>query len=36
MQRRPIRVEVLATLQGPEARHASRELIGKAVGEPLA
>jgi 1-acyl-sn-glycerol-3-phosphate acyltransferase len=34
--RRPIRVEVLATLRGSEARHASRELIGKAVGEPLA
>jgi 1-acyl-sn-glycerol-3-phosphate acyltransferase len=36
MQRRAIRVEVLGTLKGPEARHASRELIGKAVGEPLA
>jgi 1-acyl-sn-glycerol-3-phosphate acyltransferase len=36
MRRRAIRVEVLGTLTGPEARRASRELIGKAVGEPLA
>jgi len=36
MRRRAVRVEVLGTLKGPAARHASRELIGKAVGEPLA
>jgi len=36
MHREPIRVEILAVLRGAEARHRSRELIGRAVGEPLA
>ncbi|NNM62839.1 MAG: 1-acyl-sn-glycerol-3-phosphate acyltransferase [Steroidobacteraceae bacterium] len=35
-RRRPIKVEVLAVLRGEEARDRSRELIGQAVGEPLA
>jgi 1-acyl-sn-glycerol-3-phosphate acyltransferase len=36
LRRGPIRVEVLATLHGPEARQRSRELIARALGEPLA
>jgi 1-acyl-sn-glycerol-3-phosphate acyltransferase len=36
MLRRPIKVEVLDTLVGAEARADSRELIARAVGEPLA
>ncbi len=34
--RRPIRVEVLETLEASGARLRSRELIAQAVGEPLA
>ncbi len=36
IRRLPIKVEILEVLRGAEARHKSRELIGKAVGEPLA
>jgi 1-acyl-sn-glycerol-3-phosphate acyltransferase len=36
LRRGPIRVEVLETLQGPEARQRSREMIARALGEPLA
>ncbi len=36
LRRGPIRVEVLGTLQGPKARERSRELIARALGEPLA
>ncbi len=36
VQRRPIRVEVLAVLAADEARLKSRELIAQAVGDPLA
>ena len=34
--RRPIRVEILATLDAKGARQTSRELIAQAVGQPLA
>jgi 1-acyl-sn-glycerol-3-phosphate acyltransferase len=34
--RRPIRVEILTTLEAKDARQRSRELIARAVGEPLA
>src|SRR5450631_4899035 len=34
--RRPIRFEILAILDAADARHKSRELIARAVGEPLA
>jgi hypothetical protein len=34
--RRPIRVEILEVLAAGEARQRSRELIARAVGEPLA
>ena len=34
--RRPIRVEILATLDAQGARQTSRELIAQAVGQPLA
>ncbi len=36
LRRGPIRVEVLETLKGPDARQRSRELIARALGEPLA
>jgi 1-acyl-sn-glycerol-3-phosphate acyltransferase len=36
LRRLPLRVEVLETMPPHEARHRSREVIGKAVGEPLA
>ena len=36
IHRRPIRVEVLAVLPADEARHKCRELIARAVGDPLA
>ncbi|GAC1309802.1 MAG: hypothetical protein NVSMB10_17130 [Steroidobacteraceae bacterium] len=36
MYRRPIRVQILAVLDSEEARRRSRELISRAVGEPLA
>jgi 1-acyl-sn-glycerol-3-phosphate acyltransferase len=36
LRRRPIRVEILAVLEAGEARASSRELIARAVGEPLA
>jgi 1-acyl-sn-glycerol-3-phosphate acyltransferase len=36
MRRKPIRFEVLEILPADDARHLSRELIGQAVGEPLA
>lgn len=36
IRRRPIKVEVLEVLRGADARSRSRELIGRAVGEPLA
>ena len=36
MLRRPIKIEILETLVGSEARAQSRELIARAVGEPLA
>ena len=36
VRRLPIRVEILETMRAQEARHRSRELIGRAVGEPLA
>ncbi len=36
IRRMPIRVQVLGVLHGHEARYLSRELIGNAVGEPLA
>lgn len=36
MRRSPIRVEVIEVLRGGEARDRSRELIARAVGEPLA
>lgn len=36
IRRRPIKVEVLEVLRGADARSRSRELIGQAVGEPLA
>jgi len=35
-RRRPIRVEILAVLPASEAKQRSRELIARAVGEPLA
>ena len=34
--RRPIRVEILEVLSAGDARHRSRELIARALGEPLA
>lgn len=34
--RRPIRVQILASMEAEEAREKSRELIASAVGEPLA
>jgi len=34
--RLPIRVEILEVLSASDARHRSRELIARAVGEPLA
>ena len=34
--RLPIRVEILEVLSAGDARHRSRELIARAVGEPLA
>jgi 1-acyl-sn-glycerol-3-phosphate acyltransferase len=36
LRHRPIRVEILAVLEAREARQSSRELIARAVGEPLA
>ena len=36
INRRPIKVEVLAVLRGEDTRERSRELIAGAVGEPLA
>jgi hypothetical protein len=36
MYRRPIGVDILATLDAHGARLRSRELIAAAVGEPLA
>jgi 1-acyl-sn-glycerol-3-phosphate acyltransferase len=33
--RRPVRVEILAVLDTPDARQQSRELIATAVGDPL-
>jgi 1-acyl-sn-glycerol-3-phosphate acyltransferase len=36
MRRRPIRVEILEVLSAGDARQRSRELIARAVGEPLA
>ncbi len=36
IRRLPIRVEILEVLDAAEARHKSRELIARAVGEPLA
>jgi 1-acyl-sn-glycerol-3-phosphate acyltransferase len=36
LRRTPIKVEILGILQGPDARRRSRELIAKAVREPLA
>jgi 1-acyl-sn-glycerol-3-phosphate acyltransferase len=36
LYRRPIRFEILATLNATGARQHSRELIAQAVGEPLA
>ena len=36
LHRRPIRVEILEVLSAGDARHRSRELIARAVGEPLA
>jgi 1-acyl-sn-glycerol-3-phosphate acyltransferase len=36
VRRKPIRVEVLAILEAGDARQRSRELIARAVGEPLA
>jgi 1-acyl-sn-glycerol-3-phosphate acyltransferase len=36
VHRRPIRVEILEVLSAGDARHRSRELIARAVGEPLA
>ena len=36
LRRRPIRVEILQVLTAAEARLHSRELIARAVGEPLA
>jgi 1-acyl-sn-glycerol-3-phosphate acyltransferase len=36
LYRRPIRVEILGVLSPDEARVRSRELIARAVGEPLA
>jgi hypothetical protein len=36
VHRLPIRVEILEVLAASEARQRSRELIARAVGEPLA
>jgi 1-acyl-sn-glycerol-3-phosphate acyltransferase len=36
VRRTPIRFEILAILEGDDARSRSRELIAQAVGEPLA
>jgi hypothetical protein len=36
VHRLPIRVEILEVLAANEARQRSRELIARAVGEPLA
>jgi 1-acyl-sn-glycerol-3-phosphate acyltransferase len=36
LRRLPIRVEILEVLQGAEAQKRSRELIARALGEPLA
>jgi 1-acyl-sn-glycerol-3-phosphate acyltransferase len=36
IHRRPIRVEILEVLDANDARQRSRELIARAVGEPLA
>ena len=36
VHRLPIRVEILEVLSASDARHRSRELIARAVGEPLA
>jgi 1-acyl-sn-glycerol-3-phosphate acyltransferase len=36
LRRLPIRVEILEVLHGAEAHQRSRELIARAVGEPLA
>ena len=36
VHRLPIRVEILEVLEAADARHRSRELIARAVGEPLA
>ncbi len=36
LRRRPIRVEILEVMQGRDARQRSREMIARAVGEPLA
>ncbi len=36
LRRRPLRVQVLGIVHGVDARQRSRELIARAVGEPLA
>jgi hypothetical protein len=36
LRRAPIRVEILDVLTGGDVRHRSREIIARAVGEPLA
>jgi 1-acyl-sn-glycerol-3-phosphate acyltransferase len=36
VHRLPIRVEILAVLSASDARQHSRELIARAIGEPLA
>ncbi|MFI4890985.1 MAG: lysophospholipid acyltransferase family protein [Steroidobacterales bacterium] len=36
LRRRPLKVQVLGILHGPDTRQRSRELIARAIGEPLA
>jgi hypothetical protein len=36
IHRAPIRVEILEVIDALDARHRSREIIARAVGEPLA
>ena len=36
LRRRAIKVQILGTLSGPDARHRSREWIAQVIGEPLA
>jgi 1-acyl-sn-glycerol-3-phosphate acyltransferase len=36
LRRRPLKVQILGSLHGPDARQRSRELIAEAIGEPLA